>query len=42
VATGAGRLRLTELQAEGKRVVKARDFLAGYHLEPGQRFSAAP
>jgi methionyl-tRNA formyltransferase len=42
VATGAGTLRLTELQAEGKRVMKARDYLAGQRLVPGGRFAAAP
>lgn len=42
VATGAGTLTLTELQAEGKRVLKARDFLAGQRLSPGDRFSPAP
>lgn len=42
VATGAGTLTLTELQAEGKRVLKARDFLAGQRLSVGDRFSPAP
>ncbi len=42
VATGAGTLTLTELQAEGKRVLKARDFLAGQRLSAGDRFSPAP
>jgi methionyl-tRNA formyltransferase len=42
VATGHGTLRLTELQAEGKRVLKVRDYLAGHRLTPGSRFGAAP
>lgn len=42
VATGAGLLRLTELQAEGKRPMAPRDFLAGHHLKAGDRFTSAP
>jgi len=42
VATGAGRLRLTEIQAEGKRPMSAREFLAGHHLAAGERFSPDP
>ena len=42
VATGAGRLRLTEIQAEGKRPMTAREFLAGHRLAPGDRFSPNP
>jgi methionyl-tRNA formyltransferase len=42
VATGAGRLRLTEIQAEGKRPMSAREFLAGHRLAAGDRFSANP
>ncbi len=42
VATGAGTLTLTEVQAEGKRVLKSRDFLAGQRLSVGDRFSPAP
>jgi methionyl-tRNA formyltransferase len=42
VATGAGMLRITELQAEGRRAARTREFLAGRRLLPGQRFSAAP
>ena len=38
VATGDGLLRLTEVQAEGKRPMAARDFLAGHRLIPGHRF----
>ncbi len=35
VATGEGTLDLLELQAEGKRPMSARDFLAGHALAPG-------
>jgi methionyl-tRNA formyltransferase len=37
VATGAGRLGLTELQAEGKRPMHVREFLAGHRLHVGDR-----
>ena len=40
VATGAGRLRVLEIQAEGKRPMTPREFLAGHPLHPGDRFSA--
>jgi methionyl-tRNA formyltransferase len=39
VATGAGILRITEIQPEGKRPLMARDFLAGHRLQPGERFA---
>jgi len=42
VAAGAGALQILEIQAEGKRAMRAREFLAGHHLRPGDRFSAAP
>ena len=42
VATGDGRLRLVEIQAEGKRPMNARDFLAGHRLTAGDRFTSAP
>jgi methionyl-tRNA formyltransferase len=42
VATGDGLLRLTEVQAEGKRPMTARDFLAGHHVTPGHRFTPGP
>jgi methionyl-tRNA formyltransferase len=35
VATGRGTLDLLEIQAEGKRPMSARDFLAGHPLTPG-------
>ena len=35
VATGAGLLRLLEVQLEGKRRLRAREFLAGQPLQTG-------
>lgn len=42
VATGQGTLVVRELQAEGRRPLSAREFLAGHRLAPGDRFTAAP
>jgi methionyl-tRNA formyltransferase len=42
VATGGGDLRLLEIQAEGKRPMNAREFLAGHRLAVGERFTPAP
>src|SRR5260370_1388032 len=42
VATGAGRLQLLVIQAEGKRPMAAREFLAGHPLAQGDRLTAAP
>jgi methionyl-tRNA formyltransferase len=42
IATGAGGLRVTEIQAEGKRPMSAREFLAGHRLTAGDRFTSAP
>ena len=42
VATGAGALQILVIQAEGKRPMTARDFLAGHPLAPGDRFTEAP
>jgi methionyl-tRNA formyltransferase len=42
VATGSGTLLLRQLQAEGKRPMTVRDFLAGHHLAAGDRFMTAP
>jgi len=42
VATGNGLLRLLEIQAEGKRPMSVREFLAGRRLTAGERFTAAP
>ena len=39
VSTGDGRLRIVEIQAEGKRPMGAREFLAGHRLTAGDRFS---
>jgi methionyl-tRNA formyltransferase len=38
VATGAGLLRILEMQVEGKRPMTAREFLAGHRLTVGERF----
>ncbi|MFI5178941.1 MAG: methionyl-tRNA formyltransferase [Vicinamibacterales bacterium] len=42
VATRMGALDVRQIQAEGKRPMTAREFLAGHHLTPGRRFTAAP
>jgi methionyl-tRNA formyltransferase len=42
VATGEGHLQILEIQAEGKRPMTAREFLAGTHIEPGDRFGSHP
>ena len=42
VITGEGHLRIVEIQAEGKRPMSAREFLAGHRLTVGDRFTAAP
>jgi methionyl-tRNA formyltransferase len=42
IATGDGQVRLIEIQAEGKRPMGAREFLAGHRLAAGDRFTAAP
>jgi len=39
VATGDGPLRIVEIQAEGKRPMTVRDFLAGHRLVAGDRFA---
>lgn len=39
VATGDGLLAVTEIQAPGKRVMAAGDFLRGHRLEPGVQFT---
>ena len=41
VATGDAPLRLVQIQAEGKRPMLVRDFMAGHHLSAGDRFTAA-
>ena len=42
IATGGGGLDIIQIQAEGKRPMTAREFLAGHRLQPGSRFSSAP
>jgi methionyl-tRNA formyltransferase len=42
VRAGDGLLRIIEMQAEGKRPMSAREFLAGHRLRAGDRFSATP
>jgi methionyl-tRNA formyltransferase len=42
VATGSEALQILEIQAEGKRAMHAREFLAGHRLAPGDRFISAP
>ena len=40
VATGDGLLALTEVQAEGRRPMSTRDFLAGRPVRPGMKFGS--
>jgi methionyl-tRNA formyltransferase len=42
VATGDRRLLLSHVQAEGRRPMTAREFLAGHPVTPGERVTAAP
>lgn len=42
VAAGSQAVHIVEIQAEGKRAMHAREFLAGHRLSPGDRFSAGP
>jgi methionyl-tRNA formyltransferase len=42
VATGRGVLQIVELQAEGRRPMRARDFLAGHRLSPGDALTGLP
>jgi len=42
VATGEGTLLVSELQAEGKRPMTTREFLAGHRIAPGEQFNAPP
>jgi len=42
VAAGKGVVDILEMQAEGKRPMAPRDFLAGHRLTPGDRFAARP
>ena len=40
VSTGGGRLALVEVQPEGRRPMRVRDFLAGHPLTAGLRLTA--
>lgn len=42
IATAEGTLFLTEVQSEGKRPSRTREFLTGRRLSPGQRFHVQP
>jgi methionyl-tRNA formyltransferase len=42
VAAGSDAVDLLEIQAEGKRPMSPRDFLAGHRLRPGDRFTRTP
>lgn len=42
VTTGAGTVHLRELQAEGKRPMRTREFLSGHRISAGDRFTSAP
>ena len=42
VATGEGTLAITQIQAEGKRPMTAREFLAGHHLTAGAILTPHP
>jgi len=39
VGTGEGTVEILELQQEGKRRMRAKEFLRGYRIEKGERFS---
>jgi methionyl-tRNA formyltransferase len=42
VGTGAGLLRLLEVQSEGRPASSVRDFLNGHRVAPGDRFAPLP
>ena len=42
ITTGSGALDVIQIQAEGKRPMTAREFLAGHRLQPGRRFTSSP
>jgi methionyl-tRNA formyltransferase len=42
VATGDGRLRIRQIQPEGKRPLSAREFLSGHPFAPNSRFTPHP
>ncbi|WP_022853066.1 methionyl-tRNA formyltransferase [Thermodesulfatator atlanticus] len=42
VATGEGILKIGELQVEGKKRIKAEEFVRGYRPKPGENFTSYP
>ena len=42
VAAAPGIVRILSIQPEGKRAMAVREFLAGHHLRPGDRFTTHP
>jgi methionyl-tRNA formyltransferase len=42
IAAGRGAILITELQAEGRRASRTREFLAGHPIAPGRVFRAEP
>jgi methionyl-tRNA formyltransferase len=42
VAAGSDAVQILDIQAEGKRAMPAREFLAGHRLVPGDRFTSEP
>ncbi len=42
IAAGSGAVDLIEIQAEGKRPMSPRDFLAGHRLRLGDRLARTP
>src|SRR5262249_10158997 len=40
IVSGSGDLQILRLQLEGKRPMTGREFLAGHHLQAGDRFGA--
>ena len=42
VAAGEGRVIVEQVQPEGGRSMRAREFLAGHRIQPGERFTPAP
>jgi methionyl-tRNA formyltransferase len=42
IAAGTGSVRVREIQAEGRRPMDVRQFLAGHHLSPGACFESSP
>jgi len=42
IAAGTSGIAILEIQAEGKRPMAPREFLAGHRIAPGSRFSSLP